>query len=144
MLNKVMIIGNLGADPDVRKTQSGDDVATLSIATSESWKDKQGQKQTKTEWHRVVVFGKLATICGQYLKKGSKALFEGQLRTRKWVNKEGKDQYTTEVVVSGFGGNMIMLDSANQGGQTNNGSPPQTSSAPPAVNMADLDDDIPF
>ena len=160
-LNKVMLIGNLGADPDVRKTQSGDGVATLSIATSESWKDQSGQRQERTEWHRVVLFGRIADIAGQYLKKGSKVLIEGQLRTRKWTNKEGQDQYTTEVVVSGFGGNMTMLDSApqgvyNQGGQqnqgfgggqaqTNNGfDSASATSAPQAGGMADLDDDIPF
>ena len=115
-LNKVMLIGNLGADADVRKTQSGDSVATLSIATSESWKDQSGQRQDRTEWHRVVLFGRIADIAGQYLRKGSKVLIEGQLRTRKWTNQQGQDQYTTEVVVSGFGGNMTMLDSAPQGG----------------------------
>ena len=160
-LNKVMLIGNLGADPDLRKTQSGDGVATLSIATSESWKDQSGQRQDRTEWHRVVLFGRIADIAGQYLKKGSKILIEGQLRTRKWTNKDGQDQYTTEVVVSGYGGNMTMLDSANQGGQSQGGQQNQgfgggqsqanngfgsasATSAPQAGGMADLDDDIPF
>ena len=120
-LNKVMLIGNLGADPEVRKTQSGDSVATLSIATSENWKDQSGQRQTRTEWHRVVFFGRVADVAQQYLRKGSKVYIEGKLTTRKWTNQQGQDQYTTEVVVSGFNGTMTMLDSASQnGGQGGN------------------------
>ena len=114
-VNKVILLGNLGSDPEMRQTQAGKSVANLSIATSESWADKQtGQKQEKTEWHKVVFFDKLAEIAGQYLKKGSKVYVEGKLQTRKWQNQQGVDQYTTEIV----GNEMQMLDgkSDNQGG----------------------------
>ena len=130
-INKVTLIGNLGADPDIRFTQSQKQVANLSIATSESWTDKNtGQKVEKTEWHKVVFFDRLAEIAGQYLKKGSKVYVEGKLQTRKWQNQQGADQYTTEVV----GNEMQMLDSrgdnANQGGyqqpQQNYQQQPQT------------------
>ena len=117
-VNKVIILGNLGKDPEVRFLPSGGAVANLTLATSESWKDKQtGEAKEKTEWHKVVVFGKLAEIAGEYLKKGSKVYFEGQLQTKKWVNQQGQDQYTTEVVVQGFTGVMQMLDSKPQGAQ---------------------------
>ena len=110
-VNKVIILGNLGKDPEVRFLPNGGAVANLTLATSESWKDKQtGEAKEKTEWHKVVVFGKLAEIAGEYLKKGSKVYFEGQLQTKKWVNQQGQDQYTTEVVVQGFNGIMQMLD----------------------------------
>lgn len=115
-LNKVQIIGNLGADPEVKFMPSGDAVCNLTVATSETWKDKQtGEQKEKTDWHRVVIFGKLAEIAGQYLKKGSKVYLEGKLQTRKWQNQSGDDQYTTEVVLQGFDGEMQMLDSASQG-----------------------------
>lgn len=113
-VNKVILLGNLGSDPEVRQTQGGKAVANISIATSESWTDKQtGQKQEKTEWHRVVFFDRLAEIVGQYLKKGSKVYLEGKLQTRKWQNQQGVDQYTTEIVCN----EMQMLDgkSDNQG-----------------------------
>ena len=117
-VNKVIILGNLGKDPEVRFLPNGGAVANLTIATSESWKDKQtGEQKEKTEWHKVVIFGKLAEIAGEYLKKGSKAYFEGQLQTKKWQNKEGQDQYTTEVVIQGFNGVMQMLDGKQQGQQ---------------------------
>lgn len=116
MLNKVTLIGNLGQDPDVRMTQSGDKVASISLATKERWKDQSGERQERTEWHRIVFFGKLAEIIEQYVKKGSKIYVEGKLQTRKWQDQQGQDRYTTEVVVSGFGGNMIMLDSLGGGG----------------------------
>ena len=117
-VNKVIILGNLGKDPEVRFLPSGGTVANLTLATSESWKDKQtGKAKEKTEWHKVVVFGKLAEIAGEYLKKGSKVYFEGQLQTKKWVNQQGQDQYTTEVVVQGFTGVMQMLDGKPQGQQ---------------------------
>ncbi|MBP5855650.1 single-stranded DNA-binding protein [Marivibrio halodurans] len=109
-LNKVILVGNLGRDPEVRTMQSGDKVANLNIATSERWRDRDGNNQEKTEWHRVVIFGKVAEIAERYLKKGSKVLIEGQLQTRKWTDQSGQDRYTTEVVVRGFGGNMTMLD----------------------------------
>ena len=114
-VNKVIILGNLGQDPEVKFMPSGEAVANISIATSESWKDKQtGEQKEKTEWHRVVMFGKIAEITGEYLKKGSKVYIEGALQTRKWQNQQGQDQYTTEVVVKGFGGKMEMLDSKSQ------------------------------
>ena len=141
-LNKVILIGNLGNDPDIRTTQSGDKVANLSLATSESWKDKStNERQTKTEWHRVVIFGALAGICEKYLHKGSKILIEGKLTTRKW-NDNGVDKYTTEVVISGFGGNMTMLDSAG----SNNSNQSNHYPDPEANNKAsqDIDDEIPF
>ena len=109
-LNKVILVGNLGRDPEVRTMQSGDKVANLNIATSERWRDRDGNNQEKTEWHRVVIFGKVAEVAERYLKKGSKVLIEGQLQTRKWTDQSGQDRYTTEVVVRGFGGNMTMLD----------------------------------
>lgn len=148
-VNKVILVGNLGQDPDVKFMPSGDAVCNLSLATSESWKDKQGQVQEKTEWHRVCVFGKLAEICGEYLRKGSQVYFEGKLQTRKW-NKDGVDMYTTEIKVDGFDGKMQML-----GGKTDNQQAPQQQSAPqqqaqkPAQQSTaepdfNFDDDIPF
>ncbi len=116
-VNKVIILGNLGKDPEVRFLPNGGGVANLTIATSESWKDKQtGEQKEKTEWHRVVMFGKLAEIAGEYLKKGSKVYIEGALQTRKWQNQQGQDQYTTEIVVQGFNGTMQMLDSRGGSG----------------------------
>jgi single-strand DNA-binding protein len=117
-VNKVIVLGNLGKDPEVKFMPSGSAVANLTVATSETWKDKQtGEAKEKTEWHRVAIFGKLAEIAGEYLKKGSKVYLEGSLQTRKWQNKEGQDQYTTEVVVQGFNGVMQMLDGKPQGAQ---------------------------
>jgi single-strand DNA-binding protein len=113
MLNRVMLIGNLGKDPEVKYTQSGTAVASFNVATTERWKDKEGQMQESTEWHRIVVWQKLAEICGEYLKKGSKVYIEGKLQTRKWQDKEGKDCYTTEIVASV----MKMLDGKSSGGQ---------------------------
>ena len=116
-LNKVMIIGNLGAEPEIRFTAGGSPIANFSIATSETWRDKQtGEQQEKTEWHRVVIFGKLAEIVQQYVHKGSKLYIEGRLQTNKWQDKSGQDRYTTEVVVDGFNGVMQLLDSRANGG----------------------------
>lgn len=116
-VNKVILVGNLGADPEIRYTPNNSAVANLSVATSESWVDKNtNQRQERTEWHRVVIFGKLADIAGQYLKKGSKVYLEGKLQTRKWQDQQGQDRYTTEIVVDGFGGQMQMLDSRPEGG----------------------------
>ncbi|MFY3758477.1 single-stranded DNA-binding protein, partial [Escherichia coli] len=107
--NKVILVGYLGQDPEIRYMPSGGAVATLSLATSESWRDKQsGEQKEKTEWHRVVLFGKLAEIAGEYLRKGSQVYIEGQLRTRKWTDSDGVDRYSTEVVVN-VGGSMQML-----------------------------------
>ncbi len=125
-VNKVILVGNLGQDPDVRYTPDGKAITNISIATSESWKDKNtGQKQEKTEWHRVVFFEGLAKIAGEYLKKGSKVYIEGKLQTRKWQDSNGQDRWTTEIVV-GFGGNMQMLDSRT-GGDTAFGQNPSQS-----------------
>ncbi|WP_263081785.1 single-stranded DNA-binding protein [Endozoicomonas sp. Mp262] len=116
-VNKVILIGNLGNDPDVRYTPNGSAVANLSVATSESWKDRNtGQTQEKTEWHRVVIFGKLAEIAQQFLRKGSKVYLEGKLQTRKWQDQQGQDRYTTEIVVDSFSGQMQMLDGRQEGG----------------------------
>lgn len=125
-INKVILIGTLGQDPEVKYMPSGGAVANISIATSESWKDKNtGEQKEKTEWHRIAIFGKLAEIAGEYLRKGSKVYIEGQLQTRKWQNQQGQDQYTTEVVVQGFNGIMQMLDSKPQGQQQDWGQPVQ-------------------
>jgi len=122
-VNKVIIIGNLGKDPEVRFMPNGGAVANITVATSDTWKDKQtGEQKEKTEWHRIAIFGKLAEIAGEYLKKGSKVYIEGALQTRKWQNQQGQDQYTTEVVVQGFNGTMQMLDGRNQSsGQSQGG-----------------------
>ncbi|MGH1402968.1 MAG: single-stranded DNA-binding protein [Alphaproteobacteria bacterium] len=118
-VNKVILVGNLGADPDVRAMQSGDKVVNLSVATSESWKDKAtGERREKTEWHRVVVFNKgLVSVCENYLKKGAKVYIEGQVETRKWQDQAtGQDKYTTEIVLRPFRGELTMLDSRNASG----------------------------
>jgi single-strand DNA-binding protein len=116
-VNKVILIGNLGKDPEVRTMQNGNKVANLTLATSETWRDKaSGERKEKTEWHRVVIFGNLADIAEKYLKKGSKVYVSGSLQTRKWQNKDGQDQYTTEVVLQGYGGELTMLDSKGGGG----------------------------
>ena len=145
-VNKVILIGNLGKDPEVRYMPSGGAVTNVTIATSESWKDKQsGEQQERTEWHNVVFFNRLAEIAGEYLKKGSKVYVEGSLRTRKWQDKEGKDRYTTEIVA----GEMQMLDSRGAGG---GGATPQREGSGDswqrkesvAETAGDFDDDIPF
>jgi single-strand DNA-binding protein len=142
-VNKVILIGNLGRDPEVRYMPNGQAVANVTIATSESWKDKtSGEQKEQTEWHRVVFFRRLAEIAGEYLKKGSKVYIEGKLQTRKWQNKEGQDQYTTEIVAN----EMQMLDSKGAGSSYNN-QPPEMDSAGGEPHMApagDFDDDIPF
>jgi single-strand DNA-binding protein len=116
-VNRVILIGNLGKDPEVRYLPNGNPVASVTLATSESWKDREtGQPQERTEWHRVVFFGKLAEIAGQYLKNGSKVYVEGSLRTRKWQGQDGQDRYTTEIVCD-INGQMQMLDAASAGGQ---------------------------
>ncbi len=120
-VNKVILVGNLGADPEVRVMPSGDSVANLSVATNDSWKDRNtGEQRDRTEWHRVVIiFGKLADVARQYLRKGSKVYLEGRLQTRKWTDQNGMDRYTTEVVVD-ITGTMVMLDSRSDAGQTAN------------------------
>ncbi len=159
-LNKVTLIGNLGADPEIRSMNNGGKVCTLSVATTETWKDKQtGEKREKTEWHRVVIFGDgLVRVAENYLKKGSKIYIEGSLQTRKWQDRDGNDKYTTEVVLQGFGGTLIMLDSRGSGSegggynqdpgygggnQGGGGSRSAASQAGPREDL-DMDDDIPF
>lgn len=142
-LNKVLLIGNLGKDPETRYMPDGSAVCNFSIATAESWKDKEGNKQEKTEWHNIVVYRKLAEICGQYLKKGSQVYLEGRLQTRKWQDKtSGQDRYTTEIVCD----EMKMLGSKQQGeGGGQGAQAPQNSK--PAENKPKFDDfesDIPF
>lgn len=143
-VNKVIIIGNLGEDPELKYMPNGDAVCNISIATSESWKDKNtGELKEVTEWHRVVAFRQLAEIIGKYLKKGSKIYIEGKLKTRKWQDKEGVDRYTTEIVAD----QMQMLDSRQDGGRQNNANQaPQRpqQQTPQATGNAGLDDDIPF
>jgi len=156
-VNKVMLVGNLGRDPEVRSMQSGDKVCNLSVATSERWKDRNsGEMQEKTEWHRVVIFDqKLIEVAEKYLQKGAKVFLEGQLQTRKWTDQSGQEKYTTEVVLQRFRGQLVMLDSRGGGSQGAGGG---YDSAPahdqqPAMAAAggggmgggdDLDDEIPF
>ncbi len=122
-VNKVILVGNLGKDPEVRRTTSGDPVVNLSLATSESWRDKaSGERKEKTEWHRVVIFNKnLAEVAEKYLRKGSKVYVEGQLQTRKWTDKDGAEKYSTEVVLQNFRGELTMLDGRNGGGEGGGG-----------------------
>jgi single-strand DNA-binding protein len=141
-INKVILIGNLGQKPEMRYTQTNTAVATLGLATSESWKDKEsGEMREKTEWHRVVFFGKLAEICEQYLDKGSQLYVEGKLQTRKWQDKEGNDRYTTEI--QGLSMNMLGgRQSSGDGGAYDQSQPEQTPSEPSASNISE--EDIPF
>ena len=163
-VNKVILIGNLGRDPETRYTPSGDAVTNLSIATTEKWKDKNGEKQEKTEWHRVALFGRQAEIGGEYLKKGSSVYIEGRLQTRKWTDKDGDERYTTEIV-----GDRMQMLGGRGGGAGGTREMPDTESAPPSesapaakrptaaagangsgggakksTGFDDLDDDIPF
>lgn len=158
-LNKVTLIGNVGQDPEIRSTQDGKELASFSLATTESWKDKNsGEKKDKTEWHRIVVFGPLAGIVKNYVKKGSKLYIEGQLKTREWTDKEGVKRFTTEIILQGYTSNLQMLDSRNTGGnsggssqnysnQSGNDYNQQSSGSndnPPSNFSEELDDDIPF
>lgn len=150
-LNKVILVGNLGRDPEIRATQTGGKVSNLSIATSERWKDRDGNRQEKTEWHRVVIFDQLADIAEKYLKKGSKVLIEGKLQTRKWQGNDGRDNYTTEIIVNGYGGQLTMLDGRGGDGMNpsdnqydSNQSSYQQQNTQPRNPPQDFDDDIPF
>jgi len=157
-VNKVILVGNLGKDPEVRRMQDGRPVVNMSVATSESWRDKAtGERKEKTEWHRVVIFNEgLAKIAEQYLKKGSKVYLEGQLQTRKWTDQQGVEKYSTEVVLQGFNSALTMLDRAGGGGSSESGNDNSSdfgSSRPAARQPAmaggggkrgDLDDEIPF
>lgn len=143
-LNKVQLIGNVGADPEIKSFQNGSRVANLRVATSEKWKDKTtGEAKEKTEWHSVAIFNDgLVGIIERFVKKGSKLYIEGQLQTRKWQDATGNDRYSTEVVLQGFGGSIVLLDGAQGGGQA----PAQNAYQAPAPTNAldDLDDDVPF
>jgi single-strand DNA-binding protein len=145
-VNKVIVVGNLGADPDTRYVPSGSAVTNLSIATSESWKDKQtGEQKERTEWHKVAMFGRLAEIAAEYLRKGSQVYIEGKLRTRKWQDKEGKDRWTTEIVAD----EMQMLGGRSGGGapamnESSRSNDSAGSNSPPPAASNDFDDDIPF
>ena len=149
-INKVILVGNLGQDPEVRYLSNGSAVANFSIATSESWKDKQtGEQKDKTEWHRIVVFGKLAEIAGEYVKKGSQVYIEGQLQTRKWQDQTGNDRYITEVIVNVIGGVLQILGSRNS--DTSNEQDNSTRQATQSKSKQKaaepepvFDDDIPF
>ncbi len=158
-VNKVILVGNLGRDPEIRRTQDGRPIAQLSVATSENWRDKNtGERKEKTEWHRVVIFSEgLAKIAEQYLKKGSKVYLEGALQTRKWQDKDGHDKYTTEVVLQGFNSTLTMLDGKGGGGGAGagaessedfgSGGPAPARERKPAMaggGRDDMDDEIPF
>jgi len=146
-VNKVILVGNLGKDPEVRRMQSGDAVVNLSLATSETWRDKSsGERKEKTEWHRVVIFNKnLAEVAEKYLRKGSKVYVEGSLQTRKWTDKDGQEKYSTEVVLQNFRGELTMLDTkgggeGGGGGRSFGGG----SDAPASFDRSEMDDEIPF
>ncbi len=152
-LNKVMLIGNLGRDPEIRSTQDGREIANLAIATSDSWRDKQtGERRERTEWHRVVIFSEgLVNVVKNYLQKGSKVFVEGSLQTRKWVDQSGQEKYTTEVVLQGYNGSLTMLDSKGGAAAGSNDSSYSQSSASDSGSQqsggfaeAALDDEIPF
>ena len=159
-VNKVILVGNLGKDPEIRRTQDGRPIANLSVATSETWRDKAtGERKEKTEWHRVVIFNEgLCRIAEQYLKKGAKVYLEGQLQTRKWQDKDGQDKYSTEVVLQGFNSQLTMLDKTGSGAEMGGGggssedfgSPgPTAARKQPAMaggggRREDMDDEIPF
>jgi single-strand DNA-binding protein len=164
-VNKVILVGNLGKDPEVRRMQNGNPVVNLSVATSDTWRDKAtGERKEKTEWHRVVIFSEgLAKVAEQYLKKGSKVYIEGALQTRKWTDKDGVEKYSTEIVLQGFNSTLTMLDGARGGGAGGGGdfgsddagsdfgssSPaprrqPATAGASAGGKRGDMDDEIPF
>ena len=147
-VNKVILVGNLGKDPEVRRMTSGDAVVNLSIATSETWRDKSsGERKEKTEWHRVVIFNKnLAEVAEKYLKKGAKVYVEGQLQTRKWTDKDGAEKYSTEVVLQNFRGELTMRDGRNGGGEGGGfgGGSRGASEAPASFQRDEMDDEIPF
>jgi single-strand DNA-binding protein len=154
-VNKVILVGNLGRDPEVRYTPSGQAVANFTVATNEAWTDKSGQKQERTEWHRVVVWGKAAENCGEYLSKGRQVYVEGRLQTREWTNKEGAKQYTTEVVANPVGGVVFLAGGGDRGGRGASrggggapaddfGGPPPGMDEAPSGQPKAAEDDIPF
>ena len=152
-VNKVILVGNLGADPEARSLNNGGEVVNLRVATSESWKDRDGNRQERTEWHQVVIFNEnLAKVAQQYLRKGAKVYVEGQLQTRKWQDQSGQERYSTEVVLSRFRGELQMLDSRGEGAMAGGGyeggggRAGRSDYAPVGADIghADLDDEIPF
>jgi single-strand DNA-binding protein len=155
-VNKVILVGNLGQDPEARSLNSGGEVVNLNVATSENWKDRDGQRQERTEWHRVVIFNEnLARVAKQYLRKGSKVYLEGQLQTRKWQDNDGKDRYSTEVVLQRFRGELVLLDRRDGGGGGygdddyesagfRGGGSSSAQQRPQPAFESDLDDDVPF
>ncbi len=157
-VNKVILVGNLGADPEARSLPSGSEVVNLRVATSENWKDRDGNRQERTEWHRVTIFNEnLGRVAKNYLRKGSKVYLEGQLQTRKWTDQSGQDKYSTEVVLQNFRGELVLLDSRGEGGGGGGsggfdedfggpiGGGQRSQSRPqPAAFDTDLDDDVPF
>jgi single-strand DNA-binding protein len=163
-VNKVILVGNLGADPEARSLNNGGEVVNIRVATSESWKDREGNRQERTEWHNVVIFNEnLGRVAKNYLRKGSKVYLEGQLQTRKWTDQNGNDKYTTEVVLQRFRGELVLLDSreggsggnfggggssygddAGGGGSSFGGSSKTQQRPQPAAFDSDLDDDVPF
>ncbi len=159
-VNKVILVGNLGADPEARSLNNGGEVVNMRIATSENWKDRDGNRQERTEWHNVVIFNEnLGRVAKSYLKKGSKVYLEGQIQTRKWTDQSGNDRYTTEIVLQKFRGELVLLDSRDGGGGGGRGAfnedfggddssagaaSKQQARPQPAAFDADLDDDVPF
>jgi single-strand DNA-binding protein len=155
-VNKVILVGNLGADPEARSLNNGGEVVNMRIATSEQWKDRDGNRQERTEWHNVVIFNEnLGRVAKSYLKKGSKVYLEGQIQTRKWQDQTGNDRYTTEIVINRFRGELVLLDSREGGGGGRSdfaggedfgggGSSRPQSRPQPAAFDTDLDDDVPF
>jgi single-strand DNA-binding protein len=157
-VNKVILVGNLGADPEARSLNNGGEVVNMRVATSENWKDREGNRQERTEWHNVVIFNEnLGRVAKSYLRKGSKVYLEGQIQTRKWTDNTGNDRYTTEVVLQRFRGDLVLLDPAGGGGgrgafnedfggdDFGGGAPAKPQSRPqPAAFDSDLDDDVPF
>jgi single-strand DNA-binding protein len=160
-VNKVILVGNLGADPEARSLNNGGEVVNIRVATSESWKDRDGNRQERTEWHNVVIFNEnLGRVAKSYLRKGSKVYLEGQLQTRKWQDQSGNDKYTTEVVLQKFRGELVLLDSRGEGGGSgggfggggygddfggsSSGGSQRQQRPQPAAFDTDLDDDVPF
>jgi len=161
-VNKVILVGNLGADPEARSLNNGGEVVNLRVATSENWKDRDGNRQERTEWHQVVIFNEnLGRVAKSYLRKGSKVYLEGQLQTRKWQDQSGNDKYTTEIVLQRFRGELVLLDSRGEGGSSgggfgggggygddlggsSSGGSQRQQRPQPAAFDTDLDDDVPF